>query len=82
MRRTSWNRQALGFAAFTAALGAAGCLPFPHMERVSPELTGTYRHLDGTPVVGLPLAVSDDSRDSTCSSVLVHGSGCGRTARA
>ena len=39
--------------------GAAGaCVPIPHTERVSPELTGVLRSADGTGISGVVLATS------------------------
>jgi hypothetical protein len=55
-------------AAFALALGTGGCifLPIPYTEGASPPLTGEYQRSDGTPGVGVHLAVSILDPDSLC----------------
>lgn len=54
--------------AFAGALLCGACLPIAHTRTLSPAIEGTYRHEDGTPVAGAPLALSITFNDSTCAS--------------
>lgn len=54
--------------ACAAALLCGACLPIAHTRTVSPAIEGTYRNEDGTPVAGVPLALSITFNDSTCAS--------------
>lgn len=44
----------------------AGCVPIPRTWTVSPDLEGTYLRADGAPAAGVPVALSTEYSDSTC----------------
>lgn len=48
--------------------GITGCLPLPipHMEQVTPAVTGTLRNSDGSPIVGARVAVTHTRKDVAC----------------
>lgn len=48
------------------ALACGACLPIARTVALSPAIEGTYRHEDGTPVAGAPLALSTAYNDSIC----------------
>jgi hypothetical protein len=52
--------------ACACALLCGACLPIAHTVTLSPAIEGTYRHEDGTPMAGAPLALSTAYNDSTC----------------
>lgn len=52
--------------ASAGALLCAACLPIVHTVTHAPAIGGSYRHEDGRPVAGAPLAVSVEYGDSTC----------------
>lgn len=54
--------------ACACSLLCGACLPIAHTVTLSPAIAGTYRHEDGTPVTGAPLALSTAYNDSTCAS--------------
>jgi hypothetical protein len=58
--------RALLLIASAGALLCAACVPIAHTVTPAPAIAGSYRHEDGTPVAGAPLAVSVEYGDSTC----------------
>jgi hypothetical protein len=56
-------------------IGATGCVPFPvkHTEMVSPDVTGIVRDADGTPMSGIPVAVTGSHNDIACTAPSAHG---------
>ncbi|HEX2076884.1 MAG TPA: hypothetical protein VHG08_04220 [Longimicrobium sp.] len=62
------RRRIAALAAFALALGAGGCifLPIPYTEGAAPPLSGEYQRSDGTPGVGVLVALSVADSDSLC----------------
>jgi hypothetical protein len=62
------RRRLAALLAFALALGSGGCvfLPIPYTEGGSPPLSGEYRRSDGTPGVGVHVALSTVEADSLC----------------
>lgn len=52
--------------ACAGALLCGACLPIANTVTDAPAIVGTYRHEDGSPVAGAPLALSVEYGDSTC----------------
>jgi hypothetical protein len=52
--------------ACAGALLCGACVPIAHTVTKSPAIVGTYRHEDGRPMAGVPMALSIEYNDSTC----------------
>jgi hypothetical protein len=68
MAATARSSRLLLVIACAVALFCGACLPIANTVTLSPAIAGTYRHEDGTPVAGAPLALSTAYNDSTCAS--------------
>ena len=55
-------------------IGATGCVPFPvkHTEMVTPDVTGIVRDANGTPMSGIPVAVTGSHNDIACTFLFLH----------
>jgi len=52
--------------ALTISLVVASCLPIPTTYHLAPAIVGVYRYSDGRALSGATVAVSTESRDSSC----------------
>ncbi len=53
-------------AALTILVVVASCLPIPTTYHLAPPIVGVYRYSDDRALSGATVAVSTDSRDSSC----------------
>ena len=53
-------------AALTISLLVAACLPIPNTYHLAPPIVGVYHYSDGRALSGATVAVSTESRDSSC----------------
>ena len=58
----------LGLFAFVSTLGTVGCLPLPipHMQLVTPRVSGRVHNSVGKPSSALQLALTAHDKDTTC----------------
>lgn len=73
MIRASTDRVRVRLA-ILCLIGALGCpLPVRHTELVTAKVTGIVRETDGTPAVGIPVAVTPSEGDVACAAPSARG---------